>query len=259
MGDLRLQAGPQSLDGSLDPKLGILAVKIKCWAPDLLTAVTGRAPDFGLSGLIEYQPRTFSRGVAGEQQGYDVSLTFEGHLSPDDADGEEFELSGDLSEDPVESHPDFDLLITNYNGTADDGNGRAKWPTTLADALSSSGTRTNSAGEAQLSLGTDLVVGSSADATRNPMHGVESYRVPSAIWTRTWVSRRLPKGLIQELATLTSEVPGNDAPELVGREQWLCVRITGTFRGNIWKLRQSWQKTGPHGIAPELYRRFVRA
>ena len=92
MGVLTLWAGSGSLTGSLDPKLGIVAIKIKCDAPDITTAVTGAIPDIGVAGLVEWQPRTFERRAGGENDGYDVFITVEGHLKPDEANEEDYSL-----------------------------------------------------------------------------------------------------------------------------------------------------------------------
>src|SRR6476661_3614030 len=118
MSELVLQANAGSFDGSKDPKLGIIAIKLKCWAPDILTALNGTIPGIGVA-LVENQPRTFGRRAEGDQGGFDVNVTLEGHESPASAEGEEYTLEGTLSEDPIETHPEYQALLEIYGGEED--------------------------------------------------------------------------------------------------------------------------------------------
>lgn len=223
MSELILQAGSGSLDGSRDPLLGIVALRLKCWAPDLLTAINGTVPVIDVN-LVENQPRTFSRSVAGDQGGYDVEVTLEGHTSPASADaGESYSLEGSTDEDPIEAHPEISVLLDRYEGAEDD-QGRAKWAKIYGE-----------------------------DGARNPLHGVESYLVPSLIWSRKSVSPSFPAYLTQSLGTL--DTPPGNPPALSGRRQWFKVRVRASWRGNVWEIEESWKLTGPFGVAPELYRR----
>ena len=221
-----LQAGPNSLDGSVDPLLGISAVRLKCWAADLRSAILDPAPDISLP-LIETQPRTFERDPSGDQGGYTVMITLEGHLTPDKAEGTEYTLDGATSEDPIESHPDLGILLETYDGDDEDGKGRAKWPRTLT--------------------------GDDGAEARNPMHGVESYLLPGATWTKRWASPVFHPSLLKALGTF--DTPAGKPPPLNGRRQWFKTRVRASRRGNVWEIEEAWMVTGPHGVAPELYRR----
>lgn len=225
MSALSLVAGESSLDGSLDPKLGVVAIRLKCHADDLLTAITGEVPSIGVQGLVENQPRTFARNEAGDQAGYIVEITLEGHLAPDNAKGEEFTLDATTSEDPIESHPEYSALLQIYGGEEDASSGKARWPKTLS---------------------------AEAADTRNPMHGVESYLVPGLVWTRRWVSLYLPPGMVRSIGTI--DQPPGSPPELSGNRNWLKVRARATWRGNIWVIEESWLLSGPDGWVPEMYR-----
>lgn len=224
---LTLQAGESSLDGSVDPRLGIVALRLKCWAPDLLTAVAGAVPAVAL-GLVENQPRTFSRDTSGEQGGYHVMVTLEGLAitGPEAEAAEEYTLDGTTSEDPIESHPNYPALVEIYQGDPDEQTGRARWPRLLGDA-------------------------ESGEQRRNPMHGVESYLVPGLVWTRRRVSRVLPGSLVAGLGTI--ETPPGRPPELQGNRNWLKVRARATWRGNVWQIEESWLLSGPEGWVPEMY------
>lgn len=221
---LTLQAGSGSLDGSTDPKTGISALRIKCWAPDLITAISGAAPDAG-AGLVENQPRTYSRSEAGDIGGFDVNITLEGHLTPEKADGAEYSLDGTTSEDDIRSHPEFILLDRLY-GDGQDHDGKPFFPAQLQDEN-----------------GVEF---------RNPMAGVDSYLVPGLVWTKKWVSKKLPPELAKTLGTI--EMPPGNPPPLNGRRVWIKTRCRASWRGNVWEIEESWLLTGPYGVAPELYR-----
>lgn len=217
-----LISGPDSLTGSLDPKLGLVAMRIRWKADSLDEAVNGSIPEFGLGMLRENQPRSFTRDPSGNNAIWLVTSTVEGHQTPTAADGEEFEIQGTTSEDKIETHPRYDVLLEAYNGHPDPQTQRAKWEKTIGET-----------GEL------------------NPMHGVEAYLVPGLVWTRKWTAQKLDLGYIRRLGTIDNP-PGNP-PELDGNRNWLLVRITGTWRGNIWQFSASWMLSGPRGFVKEMY------
>lgn len=244
MSVLTLGAGAESLTGSKDPKLGIIALRLKCRADDLLTAITGALPAFGVNGLVESQPRTWKRSEAGDHAGYDVECTLEGHLAPDSADGVEYSLEGTTSEDAIETHPDYAALLSIYGGEEDD-NGKGKWPKELREGA-----------EIDVSLAgfsTVDLADTGGAAPRNPMHGVDSYLVPGLTWTRKSARPTLPADLIDSLGTIDD--PPGDPPQFSGARNWLKIRVRATFRGNIWQIEETWLLSGPAGWVLEMYRR----
>jgi len=225
MPELKLVAGSDSLTATRDPRLGIVAAKAKCYAPDLGTALFAPPLDIGIA-IPEWNPRAVNRIEAGDVAGYIVILSFEGHPEPDTADGESFELEGTTSDDPIESHWNYEALLKNYKGS-EDSNGRAHWKRTLIDSGGVSG--------------------------RNRMHGVDAWAAPGLIWNHNWVSKTLPGDIVSELGAITSP-PGNP-PSLSGNRNWLCIRCRARNRGNVWQVQQSFQLSGPGGFVPEMYKR----
>lgn len=223
MGVLRLTAEPGAIAGSLDRRLGVIAVKLQCTAPDLGAALTWDLPPYGID-LPEWRPRTFALATGG--QFYDVVCNPEGHLTPETAEGVEYSLEGTTANDAIETHPEYITLLDIYGGNKNEQDHTKIWP------LNQPG-------------GTD----------RNPMHGVTDYLVPGLIWTRKWVSQTLDVGLVRDLATISSNPPGNP-PKLSAGRTWLLVRVRATFRGNIWQIEASWQISGPFGWVPEMYRYY---
>ena len=228
MGEIILQSGSDSVTGSKDVKLNTLAIRVKCWASDLATAISGACPSIGMDMLVENQPRTFSRSLAGDVAGYDVTITLEGR--PDAKDGESWTIEGTTSDDPIESHPDYALLLSVYGGTEDAATNRAKWPKTIGE-----------------------------NGDRNPMHGVENYLLAGLVLTRKTTSERLPQTFTHTLGCIdTPPRPRNGlmTVPLTGKRQWFKVRARASERGNVVEYEESWLLTGPQGVAPEMYRYY---
>ena len=225
----------QSVTGSMDKRLGIVALKLACWAPTLTEALLAPPPAIEITNLVEWQPRTFTRNAAGDQGGYFVDVTLEGHADPDNANEEYYEFEGATSDDPIESHWNFDVLLDVYGGgkKPDPQSGKMVWPRQLT------------------------VDGQKG---RNRMFGVESWANPTLIWTRNFVRPFLPADIVQNLGTIFRTPPGNptklqNPPGIDGNREWLCVRVRGRQRGNIWQLADSFQLSNPDGIVPEMYPR----
>lgn len=218
------QAGSGSFESSRDPRLGIIAAKLKCWAPDYASALLSPALDIDIA-IPEWNPRAISEDPSGIQGGYHVTLSYEGHPEPDAAEGESFELEGSTSDEPIEGHWNLDLLLKNYKGREDSA-GKAAWPKDLSDESGAKG--------------------------RNKMHGVEAWRVPAIIWNHNFTASKLPVGIVEQLGTIAQTLAGDPPPLSAGRN-WLCVRVRAKQRGNIWQITTSWELSGPHGWVEEMY------
>jgi hypothetical protein len=160
-----------------------------------------------------------------------VICTYAGHPAPEKAQNDEsFELEGTTSDDPITSHWNFESLLALYGGSRkpDRNSGRIIWPEKLTPKGSS-------------------------QAVRNPMFGVEAWAAPGLVWNHNFIAQELDGSIIKTLGTISRDVPGNP-PELSGNRSWLCIRVRGSFRGNVWKMQRSWQLSGPGGFVPEMYK-----
>ncbi len=223
---LILGGGEDAFTSSRDSRTGIVTALQKCWAPDYASALTSPAlgcPD-GIT-LPEWGTRKIAQDKAGRAAGYTVFVPYEGHPFPDDS-GEFFEWEGSTTEDPVETHWNYEVLLANYNGR-EDSNGRGQWPKTLTDK-------------------------STGKSGRNKMHGVTSWPAPGAIWNHNWVTKTFPDSIVSTLGTITTTPPGNP-PAMSGGRVWLLMRIRGRQRGNVWQMQTSYMLSGPNGYVPEMY------
>ena len=227
-------------DAAVDEKLGIVAIRLAY----LLKPNTGagETPIKHLRRALTYQPTTDLADLSplavikrtakqNERDGaYLVSFDLEGHFSPDSADGEEFNLEGSTSEDKIEAHPDIQMLLEKYNGKRDDDDGKITFP---------------------------IFLEVNGQKERNPMHGVESYFVPSLVWTRSWVGPSFSDSIVRALGTIDTPGVGRRGqrpPSLSGGRNWLKMRAKADWRGNIWKVSESWMLSGPGGWNPDVYR-----
>ncbi len=161
--------------------------------------------------------------------GYRLELTYEGHRSPTTADGEEFSLEGTLKEEPIESNPNIDQIAQIYFGKEQE-DGRIIFPRTV---VIDNETRTN------------------------PLGGLKAFRDPGLIWTRTFVSVNFPVDLLDALGTIDQPLTkeGIRPPELRGKRNWLLIRVSAEWRGNIWKISQRWELSGRGGWNRYVYPR----
>lgn len=228
MSRLTLCAGANSFDGSRDPRTGIIAVRLLCHAEDFLTAVSGALPEEAPAGLIENQPRTFTRDESGDQGGFRVEVTLEGVTDPEKEQPEliEFTLESAHEELPIEMHPKIETVKAVYEGRpSENDENRLSFPPTITD--------------------------DSGQQRKNPMAGVDSWFNPGLVWTIRYTSKKFPADLTRRLGKI-SQPPG-DPPELSGNRNWLHARARATWRGNVWEITESWQISYPGGWVPEMY------
>ena len=222
-------------DAAVDEKLGLLAVRI----PYVVKPESGEHPFALLKRALTYFPPELSefsplvlmkRNPKQRSDGaFDVTFDLEGHFKPDAAEGEEFTLDGTTSEDPIEAHDQLQMLIAKYKGKRGD-DGKVVFPLTLEV---------------------------NGQTERNPMHGVSSYLVPGLVWSKNYVSLSFGDSVVRGLGTIDSPPIGRQGqrpPSLAGGRNWLKIRAKADWRGNIWKISESWLLSGPGGWNPDVYR-----
>ena len=127
-----------------------------------------------------------------------------------------FELNGALSQEPIQTHPDFATL----------------------------------AGTPQAPANGAIFDEDGAFATfgPGPLAGATSYLAPGAEWSRISFSFQRPN--LNNLGKIGSP-PGNP-PTLAGHD-WLVGPPNAMKRGGVWQLREPWILSGPNGWSPLVY------
>lgn len=234
MGEGRIiSAGTESVSGAVDEKLGLMALRIPghwkagsgdTWVSALRDALAWMPAEITGLGLALVK-RDIKPSPSG---GFEVVFNMDGHYAPSEADGEEFELDGTAAENRIEAHDEIKRLIEKYDGQRKD-DGTVTFP---------------------------LTVSVNGREIENPMHGVKGFYLPSLMWTRNTVSDQFPLTMVRALGCVDTPPTGKRgqrAPTLTGNRNWLKMRAKGTWRGNVWKITESWLLSGPGGWNPDVY------
>jgi hypothetical protein len=187
--------------------------------PRLLRAVGSPHPRFV---NMEASKASFDLTHAGTF--YKASYLYEGFLLnlPEPT----YELGGGVSEESIETHPNFETTI---GGTPSE-------PLNNAIFVDKDNQPT-----------TDDEKGIFAEFGRCIMAGVEAYRIPTAIWTKTSFSQNRPS-VLRNLGKIES--PDGPNPTL-GSRIWMVISSSYRKRGRIYELRESWEMLG-EGESHEL-------
>lgn len=163
-----------------------------------------------------------------------VSYTFEGFLlsTPEPT----YELVTSLSQEPIQTHPDF---ASDIGGTpANPQNGaifvdpNTGWLSEKSDAVFK-----------------EFGVDSGGGGGSSSKAGVDSYLVPCAEWRETSFSTTEPNG-IREVGTIDS--PEGNAPSLSGRD-WLAWSESYIRRGAVYQIVKTWKLSGRNGWDEDIY------
>lgn len=220
-------------DAGVDEKLGLVSIKMPyAVAPRSSLGATLQVALFFIpvevsSIGLPVVKRDVKQRAEG---GFDVTFLLEGHFEPTAAHGEEFSLEGTTTETRIEAHDNLRMLIEKYDGDPKE-DGTVKFPI-------------------ELSINGQTV--------GNPMHGVKGFYDPGLAWTRSILSQELPQSLVEALGCIDTPPSGSQGqhpPRLAGRRNWLKVRARAEWRGNIWKLSETWMLSGKGGWNPDIYRR----
>jgi len=221
--------------GGLDRR-GVATIEVPVSVNTILEAL--RTPAATIAEQLSIGLPYRDRKIAQQQSGlYIATFNFEGSDGdiPDGAEPETFELDGSTSEDPIESHHDFEALVKKYPARFDDdgqfiGFDR-RFPTSQTQAETNQGKN---------------------NGTKNPLFGAKGYLVGGAVWRRTSVYPALPPDLLRGLGKISQ--PRGPAPQLDRRRNWLKITARAAFRGNCWQIIEEWLSSADGGWNEDVYR-----
>jgi hypothetical protein len=195
-------------------------------------------------GLVE-STRSW-QAINDGSDGYIVNVTYKGYLEdeeePQPEDTEQWSLNFDFSEEPIESHPKFADIRKRYGGYREDAAGPILFPEVMPQGASSS---SGLGGKGKLKAG-----------DRNPMHGTSSYAVMTARVTRSWSSKNIPKGAVNDIGKVFNTIP--NAPETItkvdfGSRNWMQMPPKITQNGDVWRIEDEWLLSPSTGWIEEVY------
>jgi hypothetical protein len=190
----------------------------------LLRALYTRHPDFPAMAVSRVQwdkPRNYAGKF------YRVSYIYEGFINSLPA--ATYELSGTLTEEPIETHKDFEEFA-----------GTPSAPLNGAVFLDPETGKPTSDDE----LGVFSEFSVAGDKA-----GVSSYASPAVMWTETRFSVSEPSEL-GDLGEIDS--PNGNPPSFSGRN-WLLWDVSFRRRGFIYEIRVSWKLSGRKGWDEDIY------
>ena len=202
-----------------------LSVPWNCKTLSETMGVGGAAP-FGL-------PETGRQVAQLEDASFQVTITYEG-TEDEPGDEESYEFDSSFREEPIESHPSIARIRKRFGGVLGD-DGRITFPERLPGAT----------GE-----GTGLSGAETTSGEKNPMFGQTTYLVLNAVFRRTFLKRRLPKDLLDDVGTTREKLPGG-LPTPRGRN-WLVMPPKVARRGNAYEITEEWLLSKPGEKWPSL-------
>jgi len=177
-------------------------------------------------------------------EGTDVSYQF------DDARDATFELDVTMSEDPIQTHPNFPALKKKYGWNAE----KRQFLEVMPKADKPGG-----AFDSPLTIGgglTGTLGNSKKKSTRSPLYGVTSYLAIGAVFTKTYARRAVPGNVLQGIGAIVGSPPGISAFEIpfpTGKRNWLKIAPRMRRRGNTIQISESWMLSGPNGWIRDIY------
>ncbi len=138
-------------------------------------------------------------------------------------------LEGSDSEEPIETHPNFQELYTKYKGVRD-AQGRFQ----------------------NFKYG---VINVDGQQIFNPLYGVDHFLTLGLIWTRTRVVQALPTNVISRVDSIDfpQGFGAMQPPQLKGKRNWLKLAPAAQQRSNYIQLSERWMASGRNGFNGDIY------
>lgn len=133
-----------------------------------------------------------------------------------------YDLDRATAEQPIDTHPDFEAIVAAAGGA---GLGKAVFDDD------------------------GLFLGFGKDSTGD-LAGLESYLAPTAVWTKTYVSKTKPAS-VGNVGKIDS--PDGSPPVLEGGANWLNIGLHFTKEGGIYRVQVRWLASGPGGWILPVY------
>lgn len=168
------------------------------------------------------------------------TYTYEGaqdDFVPDD-DLVTFELDLTMTEEPIETHPNFETLKTTYGWNPQ----KRQFAETAPNANS---------GSTGLSGGN-----SNKKPKKSPLYGVDSYLVIGGTFRKNYITRVIPSTIFKGIGVAVSAPPGLSKfplPKAAKNRNWLRLAPRVQRRGNVVQISEQWMMSGPRGWVKDVY------
>lgn len=170
-------------------------------------------------------------GQRGEPGYWNVTYTFEGFLLS--APEPTYELNTSLSQEPIQTHPDFASLA----GT----------PSSPLNGAIFVDPETRRQSEAENAVFKEF--SNNPEPGSQSKAGVDSYLVPGAEWREIKFQTTRPTGM-KNVGTI--DTPSGSPPTLSGRD-WLAWSESYVRRGGVYQVQTTWKLSGRNGWDTDIY------
>lgn len=220
------------LPGGRRTKTGLVTLTAKWWVPTLAECLT--IGEDALLSLPETDRTWQSKDEHGTEHGYYVDILYEG--LHEETEAEDYAWEPSFSREPIETHDQIEAIKRYYSGVID-AEGRIKFPETMSRAgAGTSGVGLSNAG---------------GGGQKNPMFGVKDFLVFGAKFRRTYVRKRVPSGLLNNIGKVFKKIPG-PFPTPDGRD-WLYLPPPIRQVGNAFEIPEEYMLSAPGGWPKGVY------
>ena len=216
------------IGGGVD-KNGVVSIEVPFWVASLSEAISHKP---SLDITLPLVSRNFKQA---EDGGYEVTLHYEGIEAKTNDDQTTFEFDVSMSEDPIESHPNFDKIAEKYGW--DDVE---KLVPKTAPSSASSGS----------------ALGKSSSTKKNPLYGTESYLAVGAVFRKTYAAQNIPASVLKGIGSIISRPPNIgqfQIPDTGSKRNWLKLAPKIRRRGSAAEITEDWMLSGPNGWKKDIY------
>lgn len=168
-----------------------------------------------------------------------LTVRFEGRLADEDGDTGDYSLDASFAEEPIESHPELDAILKQYQGRLDPESGKAVFTPFVTD-------------DATIGLGAQGPLQKGKSRKKNPLYKQSTYLVLRAVLRHTYQTSARPR--LNRLGAIVDSVPGGfSTPD---DRNWLVTPPKARKQGRKGKFQTTdeYLLSKPGGWPEGLYR-----
>lgn len=220
------------LPGGRRTKTGLVSQSAKWWVPTLEEVLT--IGDETLLTLPETDRAWDSKDEHGVEHGFYVNILYEGLY--EETDAEDYGWEPSFTREPIETNDQIDAIKRYYGGVID-ADGHIKFPETFT-------------GSGSGAAGVGLSNGGQS-GQKNPMFGVKDFLVFGAKFRRTYVRKKVPSGLLDNIGKVFKKIPGPfPTPD---KRDWLFLPPPIRQVGNAYEIPEEYMLSAPGGWPKGVY------
>lgn len=155
-----------------------------------------------------------------------------------------YELAAGVSEEPIETHPDFAKFAGSATNPLNGAQFRNVQDGSIANASAKASTD-----DGYVFDSFSVYVGND----KNEFAGIQSYLDSGCMTFRKTWNVPLPPTALGNIGKI--DFPDGPAPQLQGGATWLNIGVTSTQRGSVYQAVQEWRASGRRGWNRDVYAR----